>query len=105
VDGRLVQRVSTYASVAASNTAVDAMAAALRECGFTSAGDPRLGTASAELTRTGGPSGGERAVVLAAEGVTVVLVASGSAAAPGAWESITDIALGTSCAAAVHGCH
>jgi hypothetical protein len=35
----------------------------------------------------------------------VVLVASGSAAAQGVRESLTDLALGSSCLAAADGCH
>jgi hypothetical protein len=37
--------------------------------------------------------------------VGVVLVASGSAAAQGVWEALTDLALGSSCLAAADGCH
>jgi len=76
-----------------------------------SSGAPMVTTASAELARpagdtTAGESGADqRAMVLAAEGVTVVLVATGSPAAAGAWESLADVALGTSCAATAHGCH
>lgn len=109
--GQLVQVVGAYESVRASNAAVAAAVAALGRCGFQEAGDPRLGTASVELARpardtTAGESDAEqRAMVLAAEGVTVVLVATGSPAAAGAWESLADVALGTSCAAAAPGCH
>ena len=101
---RLVQVVAAYPTVAASNAAVSAAAAALEACGFEAVGDPRLGTASMELARESA-AGSERATVLAAEGVTVQLVATGRAGAPGAWESIIDVALGTSCEASVHRCH
>lgn len=113
-DGWLVQVVAAYESVRASNAAVGEAAAALERCGFRETGDPRLGTASVEVARPAGDGtspgapagrGEERAMVLAAEGVTVILVAAGSPAAPGVWESLADVALGTSCAAAAHGCH
>lgn len=104
--GRLVQVVAAYESVRASNAAVAKAAAALGRCGFRETGDPRLGTASVELARPAGESAtDQRAMVLAAEGVTVVLVATGSPAAAGVWESLADVALGTSCSAAAHGCH
>lgn len=102
--GRLVQTVASWPGARAARKAVAAAAEGLAGCGFTATGDPRLGDASAALER---PVGGaaERAVVLASEGVTVVLVARGSAATDGVWESLADIALGTSCAASAHGCH
>lgn len=104
--GRLVESIASFGSVRAASAAVTAAADSLTDCGFSVTGDPRLGDASRELTRAAsGSAEAERAVVLAAEGVAVVLVASGSAAAPGAWESLADIALGSSCAAAPHGCH
>jgi hypothetical protein len=43
--------------------------------------------------------------VIAAEGATVTLTGSGSAAAAGTWESLADLAMGGLCAAGVHGCH
>jgi len=58
-----------------------------------------------QATRT---TGGQRQtiVALAAEGVAVTLIAGGLGAADAAsWESIVDLALGSSCAAAADGCH
>ncbi|HEU4911910.1 MAG TPA: hypothetical protein VFV76_08445 [Actinomycetes bacterium] len=103
-DGTLLQVVSAHRTVRAARQAVDSVAGLLAGCGFTSAGDPRLGEASAALARddSGAP---EKAVVIAAEGATVVLVGRGSAASAAAWDSLADLALGTSCAAGVHGCH
>ena len=43
--------------------------------------------------------------MIAADGVSVLLVTSGSSAAPGVWESLADVAMGTSCAAAHDACH
>lgn len=37
--------------------------------------------------------------------VGVVLVATGPAAAPGSWEALADLALGSFCLAAAEGCH
>jgi len=108
VDGRLVQSVGSYAGTGADRAAVQAVDAAterLQACGFTHDQDPRLGAASELLTRTA-PDGTDQVVlVLAAEGVGVVLMASGTPAGRGTWESLADLALGSSCAAATHGCH
>lgn len=102
--GALTEWVGAYADPAAASAAVARTADRLAACGFTRAGDPRLGEASLELTRAGG-AGAARAMVVAADGATAVVLGTGSVAAPGAWESVVDIALGTSCAAAPHGCH
>jgi hypothetical protein len=83
---------------------VAAEATRLAGCGFAADGDPRLGEASAQLTKDTG-TGRQLALVLAAEGATVVLVGSGSAADQAVWPSLADVALGTACAAGVHGCH
>jgi hypothetical protein len=102
--GRLVQQVATWRTVRAASTAVESVSATLAGCGFTATGDPRLGDASAQLERT--MDGAlERVVVIAAEGATVTLTGSGSAAAAGTWESLADLAMGGLCAAGVHGCH
>ena len=102
--GRLVQQVATWRTVRAASTAVESVGATLVGCGFTATGDPRLGDASAQLERT--VDGAlERVVVIAAEGATVTLTGSGSAAAAGTWESLADLAMGGLCAAGVHGCH
>lgn len=103
-EGRLVETVGSYAGVATARAAVPGAAEALAACGFTVTGDPRLGDASVELRGDTSP-GARRALVVSAEGALVVLVASGSAAAAGAWESLADIALGSSCDAGPHGCH
>lgn len=111
-DGRLVQSVSTWPGPRAAGkakVAVGALAAELVACGFTEAGDPRLGDASTALERTSGTDGAagttERAVVIAAEGATMVLTGAGTAGAEGVWESLSDVAMGTLCAAGAHGCH
>lgn len=104
-DGALFQTVSAHRTVRAARRAVQLVADELAACGFTAAGDPRLGEASAALARgdeTGAP---EKAVVIATEGATVVLAGRGSAASAGAWDALADMALGTACAAGVHGCH
>lgn len=100
--GDLTQTVATYPDAQSAAAAVTGTGDRLAACGFTVTGDPRLGEASVELSRL---ETGERAMVLAADGALAMLVASGSPAAPGTWESLADLALGTSCAAAPHGCH
>ena len=102
--GRLVQSVATWPTARSARDAVVGVGAALEACGFTAAGDPRLGEASAAFDRTV-DGAQQHAVVIAVEGATLVLAGSGSAAAPGAWESLTDVAMGSACAAGVHGCH
>ena len=102
--GRLVQSVATWPTARAARDAVVGVGAALEACGFTAAGDPRLGEASAAFDRTV-DGAQQHAVVIAVEGATLVLAGSGSAAAPGAWESLADVAMGSACAAGVHGCH
>jgi hypothetical protein len=104
-DGRLVQSVATYADGGSAVRAVAAATDRLVGCGFTRDRDPRLGEASQLLTGAGDDGTEQVVLVLASEGVGLVLLASGSAAAPGAWDSLADLALGTSCAAAQHGCH
>jgi hypothetical protein len=103
--GRVLQTVTAHADAKAAKAAVPDTADRLAGCGFTNVGDPRLGEASAQLTRVSASGEEDVAVVIAAEGVSVVLVLTGTAAAPGVWESLADIGLGTSCAALAHGCH
>lgn len=104
-DGRLVQSVSAYADSDAAVRAVATATDRLVDCGFSRDRDPRLGEASELLTGTGADGAEQTVVVLASEGVGVVLVASGAAAAMGTWDALADLALGSSCAAAEHGCH
>jgi hypothetical protein len=103
--GVLVQTVTAHGTPRAAVRAVDRAVARLEACGWTTDHDPRLGEASQQLTRTA-PDGTEQvALLLAAEGVGLALVASGSAAQQGTWESLADLALGSSCLAAPAGCH
>ncbi len=107
-DGRLVQSVSSYAGTGAGRAAVQAVEAAterLQTCGFVLDRDPRLGAASELLSRTAADGTDQVVLVLATEGVGVVLMASGTPAGRGTWESLADLALGSSCAAAADGCH
>lgn len=104
-DGALLQTVSAHRTVRAARRAVQLVADELAACGFTAAGDPRLGEASAALARGDNTGAPEKAVVIATEGATVVLVGRGSAASAGSWDALADMALGTACAAGVHGCH
>ena len=102
-DGRVLLTVATHRSPAAADRDVDDQLTALRDCGWSPQHAPRLGTASAAATY---PDGGDSAVLLSADGVTVTLVGSGSATASHRrWVSLLDLALGSSCAAAAEGCH
>jgi hypothetical protein len=105
--GRLVQSVATWPTAKAARAAVvgvGSLGSVLEACGFTATGDPRLGEASASFDRTV-DGAQQHAVVIAVEGATLVLAGGGSAAAPGVWESLADVAMGSACAAGVHGCH
>ncbi len=102
-DGQVLLTVATHRSPAAADRDVQDQLTSLRDCGWSPQHAPRLGTASAAATY---PDGGDTAVVLSADGVTVTLVGSGSATAGHRrWVSLLDLALGSSCAAAAEGCH
>jgi hypothetical protein len=104
----LVQSVGSYAGTGADRAAVlavDATTERLQTCGFTLDRDPRLGAASELLTRSAADGTDQVVLVLATKGVGVVLMASGTPAERGAWDSLADLALGSSCAAAADGCH
>jgi hypothetical protein len=102
-DGRVLLTVATHRGPAAADHDVEDQLTSLRDCGWSPRHPPRLGTASAAATY---PDGGDSAVVLSADGVTVTLVGSGSATASHRrWVSLLDLALGSSCAAAPEGCH
>ncbi|HEX4700385.1 MAG TPA: hypothetical protein VH857_13640 [Actinomycetes bacterium] len=107
--GRVVESVTAHDSAAAAADAVAATTARLQGCGLVVDRDPRLGQASEQLTGElpdgAGGTDDVVALVLASERVGVVLVASGRAAQQGAWESLADLALGSSCAASPDGCH
>jgi hypothetical protein len=107
--GRVVESVTAHDSAAAAADAVAATTARLQACGLVVDRDPRLGQVSEQLTGELPDGAGGTvhvvALVLASERVGVVLMASGSAAEQGAWESLADLALGSSCAASPDGCH
>ena len=96
----VLEIVSTHRSPAAADATVADFERRLPDCGFDLGRDPRLGTAS--LTAT---SGTATLAVVAADGVTVLLLGSGSRTSGFGWSGLLDLALGTSCAAAPEGCH
>jgi len=101
--GRVLLTVATHRSLGAADRSVEEQLASLRECGWTAENAPRLGTASSAASH---PDGGDSAVVLSSDGVTVTVVGSGDATASHRrWMSLLDLALGSSCAAAAEGCH
>jgi hypothetical protein len=102
---RLVETVSTHHGAGAAVAAVRALEHRLIRCHATSAPDPRVGDASVELTLTN-PDGTVTVVTAAAvEGVTFVLSGSGPVTGASRWSALTDIALGSTCVAAIEGCH
>jgi hypothetical protein len=100
-----VETVSTHHGAGAAVAAVRALEHRLTRCHATSAPDPRIGDASVELTLTD-PDGTVTVVTAAAvEGVTFVLSGSGPVTGASRWSALTDIALGSTCVAAIEGCH
>ena len=106
-DGRLVQSVGSYAGTGARRRAavqaVEAATERLQTCGFTRTGTRGSARPPSCLARTAADGTDQVVLVLAAEGVGVVLMASGTPAERDAWESLADLALGSSCAAAADG--
>jgi hypothetical protein len=98
--GLVVETVATYRDARAADRAVEELAAQAQQCGWTGIGDPRLGSAS-----TAGSDAERSMVAVSAEGVVVLLVGAGRVTAEGAWTSLVDLALGSSCPAAPDGCH
>jgi hypothetical protein len=102
---RLVETIGTHRGTKAAVAAVSALEQRLLGCHATSAPDPRIGDASVQLTLVA--EDGTKTVVTAAaiEGVTFVLSGVGPVTDADKWSALTDIALGSTCAAAVDGCH
>jgi hypothetical protein len=100
--GTFAETVVTYAGPAKADAAVAAFGKALKKCGWTMTDAPALGSSSVQGTR-----GGETVLMLGAEeGVAVVVRGSGIATQdPSVWESLADLAMGSSCPAAPDGCH
>lgn len=101
---RLVETVTSYPH-GDDAEAVNALGAALPDCGWEIAVAPRLGEAAVAATRTG-PDGTVHLTAVSAEGALVVLTAQGGLADdPDLWESLADASLGTACSGAPEGCH
>ncbi len=102
---RLTETLTTHASGPVAARAVTAAGATLTRCGWTLVPAPPLGTASVQATRAFGAAT-QTLLVMAADGVAVTLLGSGDITTDQpTWESLADIALGTSCAAEAQGCH
>jgi hypothetical protein len=100
-EGALRQTVNTHADAAGADRAVGRLVAQLRACGWDIGPDPRLGSASATASW-----GAHTLTAVSAEGVTLVLTGSGTAATGnGSWSSLVDLAMGSVCPAAPDGCH
>lgn len=102
---QIVETVGTHHGADAAVAVVRALERRLRGCHGTSAPDPRIGDASVQLALTN-PDGTVTVVTAAAvEGVTFVLSGSGPITGADSWSALTDVALGSTCAAAIDGCH
>jgi hypothetical protein len=102
---RLVETVATHHGAKAAIKAVRTLEARLVGCGAKSGADPRIGDAAVQLTLTAADGTKTLVTAAAVEGVTFVLSGSGPVTASDTWSALTDIALGSTCAAAVDGCH
>jgi hypothetical protein len=96
------ETVATYAGSPRADAAVTAFAKQLAKCGWKATEAPALGSSSVQATR-----GAQTVLMIAAEeGVTVVVRGSGTVTAdPATWESLGDLAMGSSCPAAPDDCH
>jgi hypothetical protein len=103
--GRVVERVATHRDGAAAIRAVRALQRRLAGCGDLSSSDPRLGDASVQATLTSADGTKTLITAVAADGVTAVLAGTGPVTHAVVWASLTDLALGNTCAAAAEGCH
>ena len=99
--GVVTETVATYPDAGAADAAVKAMRQTVAGCGWDGVGDPRLGSAS--VSAEDGP---RSMVAVSSEGVVVLLIGEGAAVERAArWDSLVDLALGSSCPAASDGCH
>jgi hypothetical protein len=102
---QFVDTVSTHRGAAAAVAAIHALEQRMLGCHATSQPDPRIGDASVQLTLPGPYNSTVVVTAAAVEGVTFVLAGSGPITDADKWSALTDIALGSTCAAAVDGCH
>jgi hypothetical protein len=102
---QLVETVGTHRGTTAAVAAVHALEQRLLGCHAKPAPDPRIGDASVQLTLAAADGTTTVVTVAAIEGVTFVLSGSGPVTGVDTWSALTDIALGSTCAAAVDGCH
>jgi hypothetical protein len=101
VEASLLETVATYPDAEAADRAVARLGEAAAGCGWTAGADPRVGSVSVSAT-----AGHRTMTAVSSEGVLVLLVGAGDVTRKQArWGSLVDMALGTSCAAAAHGCH
>ena len=101
----LIQTVSVHQNAEDAEAAVSAGAKRLTACGWTAEDTDLVGEAAVQLRRGTG-AGVQRVVLVALEGVTAALVATGrELAAPGKMSALVDVAVNSSCAAAADGCH
>lgn len=103
--GGILETVATYRDAAAAVAAVRDLERRLAACHDSDASDPRIGEASVQATVTSPDGTTTLVTAIAAEGVVAVLSGKGPVTAADLWSSLTDLALGNTCAAAADGCH
>ncbi len=99
--GTVVETVASYGDVRRADAAVLDLRVAAERCGWTGVHDPRVGSAAV----TAEDPQGRSLTAVSAEGVLVVLVGQGRVVSGGKWDALVDLAMGSSCPAAVGGCH
>lgn len=99
--GTVVQTVASYGDIRRADAAVLDLRYAAERCGWTDVHDPRIGSAAVAADDDQGRS----LTAVSADGVLVVLVGTGTVATGWKWDALVDLAIGTSCPAAVGGCH
>lgn len=99
--GTVTQTVASYGDIRRADAAVLDLRYAAERCGWTGVHDPRIGSAAVAAV----DEQGRTMTAVAADGVMVVLVGAGRVPSGGQWDALVDLAVGSSCPAAVGGCH
>lgn len=98
--GTVTETVAAYGDIRRADAAVLDLRYTAERCGWTGVHDPRIGSAAVAAVDDQGRS----MTAVAADGVLVVLVGAGRVATDQEWDALVDLAVGSSCPAAVGGC-
>lgn len=98
--GTVTHTVASYGDIRRADAAVLDLRYAAERCGWTDVHDPRIGSAAVAAV----DEQGRTMTAVAADGVMVVLVGAGRVPSGGEWDALVDLAVGSSCPAAVGGC-